>query len=367
MNNNAFEPDWFSRPGDTLVALMEQKELTCDALASKLSCQPNVVRGLISGTVPIDGAMATSLAKIVGGSEAFWLKRQSSYQASLDRVANSLPPGTTDAWLKSFPVRDIAEYGWIKRPTKREDLLKAYLAFFGVQSPKEWERRYADVARSALFRTSVSFESKVGALSAWLRQAEIEAAGAVTEQWDARKLRASLEQLRILTKAKAPEYFLPRIRTICARAGVAVVFVRPPTGCRASGATRFLGPDKAFVALSFRHLSDDHFWFTLFHEIGHLLLHGQDQTFLDVDRVVSSDAEKEANNFAANVLIPPNKREELVSLPAQRDRIVRFAYSIGVSAGIVVGQMQYSKALRPNQMNFLKRRYDWASLSAVLP
>ncbi|MFX9089566.1 ImmA/IrrE family metallo-endopeptidase, partial [Acinetobacter baumannii] len=43
-----------------------------------------------------------------------------------------------------------------------------------------------------------------------------------------------------------------------------------------------LTPEKAMVLLSFRHLSDDHFWFTLFHEFAHLLLHNN-QTFIDTD------------------------------------------------------------------------------------
>ena len=72
------------------------------------------------------------------------------------------------------------------------------------------------------------------------------------------------------------------------------------------------------IALSFRYLSDDHFWFTLFHEIGHLILHGMDATFIDSEDTSENDREKEANSFAASVLIPLDRYEEMLSLNARR-------------------------------------------------
>ena len=67
--------------------------------------------------------------------------------------------------------------------------------------------------------------------------------------------------------------FLPKLQALCAEAGVALVFVRAPRGCRVSGASRLVTPEKAMILVSFRFRSDDQFWFTVFHEIGHLILH----------------------------------------------------------------------------------------------
>jgi HTH-type transcriptional regulator/antitoxin HigA len=228
------------------------------------------------------------------------------------------------------------------------------------------EDRYASFLKLTAFRTSQTFESKVGPLSAWLRQGEIEAAQRPCAQWNPKELRKRLEEIRVLTKAKNLEYFLPRICRICAEVGVAVVFVRAPSGCAASGATRFISPTKAMMILSFRHLSDDHFWFTFFHEIGHLLLHGGNLTFIDGEDTVQNEMEKEADDFSERVLIPENRRDELMDLYPKRDVIIRFAYSVGVSAGVVVGQMQHHKVIRQNQMNFLKRRFDWKKIESVV-
>jgi Zn-dependent peptidase ImmA (M78 family) len=120
------------------------------------------------------------------------------------------------------------------------------------------------------------------------------------------------------------------------------------------------------IVQSFRHLSDDHFWFTFFHEIGHLVLHGHEATFVDSKRSSECSLEAEANEFAANVLIPLQRHDELVSLRPRMESIVRFAVSIGIAPGIVVGQMQHLRVIGPHQLNFLKRQYDWSEIAAAL-
>lgn len=362
----AFQPDWFSRPGDTLLTLMEERELSAEALADRIGCRHSVVRGLLAGTTSIDDDLANRLAQHVGGTSSFWLVRQSKYVAALARAAKAVPDAVGAEWVKQFPHRDIVNYGWMDRSIERNKLTAAYLAYFGVSSPGEWADRYSNFSDSTAFRTSPTFKSKVGAISTWLRQGEIEASALHCGQWRPDQLRQRLQELRILTKAKSPSYFLPRLRKICADSGVALVFVRAPSGCSASGATRFVSANKAMVILSFRYLSDDHFWFTFFHELGHLLLHSEKLTFVDGEPGMTDEAEAEANSFSAEVLIPSNRCEEMMDLRPRRDPIIRFAYSVGVAPGIVVGQLQHRQLLRRSQLNFLKRRFDWDQIRAAV-
>lgn len=254
----------------------------------------------------------------------------------------------------------------IKLTRNRDELLKEYLAYFGVNNPLEWEERYADFLKFTAFRTSPTFQSKVGPLSVWLRQGEIEATQTKCGAWDPNELRKRLSEIRILSKAKNPAYFLPRLRRICSEFGVAVVFIRAPSGCRASGATRFVDGNRAMMILSFRYLTDDHFWFTFFHEVGHLLLHSASLTFIDGEESISNKMEKEANEFAERALIPETQRENLMDLKPSRGSIIRFAYSIGVSAGVVVGQLQHHGVIKRNQMNYLKRRFAWEDIKAAV-
>ena len=138
-----------------------------------------------------------------------------------------------------------------------------------------------------------------------------------------------------------------------------MAIVRAPRGCRASGATRFLSANKALLMLSFRYLSDDHFWFTFFHEGGHLLLHSEKSLFLEGADMPSSREEEEANDFAARALIPLEFQPLLAGLNADARGVIRFARQVGVSPGIVVGQLQHLGRVDRGQLNGLKRRFRW--------
>jgi Zn-dependent peptidase ImmA (M78 family) len=119
-----------------------------------------------------------------------------------------------------------------------------------------------------------------------------------------------------------------------------------------------MSPTKALLLLSFRYLSDDHFWFTFFHEAGHLLLHSEKLTFLE-DGSYFDAKEEEANRFSESTLIPERHQEDFRHLSMERHAIRNFARTLGISPGIVVGQLQHMGRLRHNQLNNLKVWYDW--------
>ena len=140
---------------------------------------------------------------------------------------------------------------------------------------------------------------------------------------------------------------------------MAVVIVRAPKGCPASGATRVKNR-QAILQLSMRYLRDDSFWFTFFHEAGHLVLH-EDRLFLEWSEQPALDCQEEAdaNKFADQMLIPTCEEAALVALPHDYRSIMRFAKNLSVSPGIVVGQLQHRGLVRQDKLNFLKRRYSW--------
>jgi hypothetical protein len=99
--------------------------------------------------------------------------------------------------------------------------------------------------------------------------------------FDAARFREVLAEIRDLTMWDDVGAAAGRLFELCASAGVAVVFVGEIGKTRASGAARWLTPTKALIQLSLRHKSDDHLWFSLFHEAAHILLHSKKETFIN--------------------------------------------------------------------------------------
>jgi len=353
-----FKADWFSSPASTVFDILQERGITLSDFISAAGLPEENVIDFLYHDKRLDQRFAERLSAVLGASPTFWMKRQSQFDASLPKEQMASDPLTKN-WLAKIPVRELQRLGWISSTLTAP---VSCLNFFDVSSAHAWDIKYKSELAAVKFRTSQRLESDPFATLAWLQQGKILSRSIPCEDWNRAKLSESIPSLRRLTKEKDPKTFFPELQKICAKSGVAVVAAKTPKGCRASGATRFLNSKKAMVLLSFRFLSDDHFWFSFFHEIGHVILHDMKALFIEEDVDAKSDEEREANQFAEDVLIPIALRESLDALKLGRFDIVRFARDAGVSPGIVVGQLQHAGRLRPNQLNWMKRRYEWSGV-----
>lgn len=354
MAHHDFHPDWVSSPGDTITDILLEREMSEADFARRIGFTTEDTNDLLQGRMAISIATARRLEQVLGASVEFWVSRDFQYRQDVATLQFN-----GEKWLEELPLSDMIRFGWIKPVPRPTEEMAACLRFFNVTSVAAWHEKYMARPQIAAFRTSSAYDSKPAAVAAWLRQGEIEGGTIHCKPWSAEKFRDALVNIRSLTRDKHPKRFVAELQRICAECGVAVVVVRAPTGCRASGATRFLSEEKALLLLSFRFLTDDQFWFTFFHEAGHLLLHGKDGFFLESENGQSSQAEAEANEFAATTLIPVELQPTLMSLRPYTMDVVRFSVRLGISPGLVVGQLQHMKKLKPSQLNRLKRRYQW--------
>lgn len=274
-------------------------------------------------------------------------------------------------WSQIFPLKAMRKLRF-SLPQDKSDA-EALLNFFDVQSPDAWQARWGNYA--VAFRQTQKFDFRSEALAAWVREAEIIARQIPLSEFNEAKLRASLNELRQLTREDAT-LALDQAQEICSHCGVALVVVPELPGTRISGCARWLTDSQAMVGLTLRYKSGEQFWFTFFHELGHILLHGHRQLFVvdnaademgdEVVDPVMAKYEEEADRFAANVLIPP---AELAKLPLHNpdeltnELIKDFAKSIEIHPGIVIGRLQHDGVLGYWQGNKLKQPLNWGFVS----
>src|SRR5690606_37990218 len=144
-----------------------------------------------------------------------------------------------------------------------------------------------------------------------------------------------------------PQKFIPELVRIGALQGVHIAVVRAPAGCPASGACRMYR-ERPLIQLSARYLTDDHFWFTLFHEAGHVVNHSLSRGFIDIPDGASDDKfEREANEFATECLLGPDGRRlrHTGPLPWSHRDVIREAADLGIASGVLVGQLQHAGVL----------------------
>lgn len=355
-----FLPNWASNPGNTITDILIERNISLDTFAQQMNSSVKQIENLVTGNIPISGEIANRLEINLGASAAFWINRDNQYRDNLERIRKQ-----QEDWLKELPIKDLIKLGWIK---KSKDYFKECLDFFNVKSINEWETKYGDVFNQLAFRKTNSFNSEIGSTASWLRMGEIVTNDLVCKPWNLDLFIETLDQIKPLTKRKNPKDFIPKLIELCANCGVAVGIVKSPSGCRASGATKFINSERALLLLSFRYLSDDQFWFTFFHEAGHLILHGKKTLHLEsVDKKKqTSDEEAEANTFAAEILLPYTLHNKLREIGGNKRKIINLAMEAGVSPGIVVGQMQYLGLIDYKYLNAYKRRYDWGEINTSI-
>lgn len=266
-------------------------------------------------------------------------------------------------WASAFPRQILIARDVIDPADAGPQVARKLLELFGVASPaaygKTWLEPQASYKRSQLH----SIDSNLTAL--WIRLSELRAAGLIENapSYDADKLRVAAEALPKLTVKKVDVAF-NKAQSLLLEAGVVLVFVPEMPNTRISGVSRWVN-GTPMIAVTSRYKALDSLWFTILHEIAHVLLHPKRSTFVDGFKA-DDDADSQeaaANKFAASHLIPPAFNKELQAATTP-DQIRSLADTLGVSPGIVAGQWAFRTQTWNGPIARLREKIDLAEALA---
>lgn len=353
-----FSPDYMPPPGETIADLLEEQEMTQTELANRLGVSLKHLNQVVRGSASISAELALGLERVFSVPADFWLTREAIFRAHKARRDEEPDLRGALSWAERFPLKELQKRGLLPRGVQDESLVAALLKFLGIASPKQWK------SPAVAYRKSQKLESDEFALAAWLRLGEIEARDISCDPFSADKFRDVLEQARGLTRL-GPAEWQKRLVELCAGAGVALVIVEHFKAARANGVTRWLSPGRALIQLSIRYRWEDIFWFTFFHEAGHVLLHQKKEIFVEPEKRPNAksadpkflELEHEADRFAARMLIPQRFEARLPTL--QINEVPTFAEHLGIAPAIVVGRLQHERFIPFNQGNGLRRRFQF--------
>jgi len=351
---NTYNPDYTIHPGDYLAEVLEARGIRQTDFAKRAGISTKAVSQIINRKSLFSADLAFDFERILNIKAEIWMNMVNSWQLFQVKAKEEkqLAKKQTRDWLRRFPTRDLRKLGIIPKSRKPQEVAEALLRFFHVSSPEactDWITK-----RSVAFRKSTVFSESVEATSIWLQIAEKSATKKELPFYDREKFKTVLGRIRSFTLLNWPQ-ILPNLEESCNEAGVALVVVPQIEGTRLSGASWWFGSDRPIIALSLRHRSNDHFWFTFFHESAHILFHGKKGIFLDSSDGYETPDEREANEFARNLLIPS---DEWILFAQKGDffepAIRAFAQSLCVHPGIVVGRLQYEGLIDRSWHNSLK-------------
>jgi len=337
------------KPGDILREELEARGWTQGDLATILGRPVQVVSEIATGKKSVTAETAIALGKAFGTSAQLWLNLQTSY--SLEQAASGAGAESVERRARlheTVPVKELIKRGWLPRTDDVQETEEAVLRFLGVKSLGE------PPAIVASFRQSRERVPDTPALVAWLRRAEVLAEHKEVGSFQPDRLvDAAPTLVRLSAKRSGSRDAVEELSNL----GIRYVALEHLPRTYVDGAAFWLEEQYPVVALSLRVNRIDSFWFTLMHELAHIVISaGSRQPHLDTELVErqptspprqASQAEKRANTMAQDWLIP---RSSFNKIKKHRGRftaavIQKHARDLGIHPGIVVGRLQHEGAV----------------------
>lgn len=325
--------DYAIATGEFITEWLEENDMSAAELSRRLGVSRKHVSELLNGKVGLSHDSALALERVTGIPARRWNQIEALYQEDRARLnADSVLRAQYERANK-FPLSYLRKWGFITATARdKAELVRQLSSFFGVADLDAW---YATWSSGSVAYRKVAVRSACPeALSTWLAIGEQRVEILDLPPHDREGLQQALSHLRSLTREDPNSYIL-RARDILHGVGVAFAVVPPIPGLGVYGATRWVH-ERPLVQLSLRGKTDDQLWFTLFHELGHVLLHPHSGLYLTVEE---DTAEQEADVFAAEALIP-TKYESLLPSGRNKAAIRSVAEKLGVSPGIALGRAQ---------------------------
>jgi len=345
--------DLLVKPGDTIVETIEHYKMSQVELARRMGKKPSKVNDLISGKEPITINTALKLEKVLGIDAQFWINAEASYREKLSRIEQQQMLDDCVDWVRQQPYKQLKDCGYLTADKPGPQMAEEALQFYGVASPVQWEACYVKQFSTAAYRKSEAHLQTLGGMAAWLRIGELEMQKLKVSKFSISSFKKVLKKVKSLV-VKQPDDFAKSLQSQCADAGVSVIYTPCLPKAPVCGATRWIS-GTPLIQMTDRFKTNDHFWFTFYHEAGHVLLHGKKSVFIeDFDGYAPDKVkEQEANDFAAKTLFPQEVLSQLSGHLTEQS-LRNLAKHYDTHPGVLVGQLQHHGKIPFSRFNNLK-------------
>ena len=357
--------EFIIHPGETLGEVLKDRGMEQKELALRVGLTEPYISNVVNCQKTISVSLAKKLEYALGIDASFWINLQANYEKEL-------------ADFKDFNEISDEELGVLKILGNIVEYLKRLgFLMLELQGPMlvVQLRRLLNVSnlmqipalsQAGAYRLATSTNVDPYVLFTWLRVCDLLTKDQQVEQkLDINKLKQKIPIIKKLMFEDAA-MIQPQLRTYFAACGIRFSIVKHFRGAPVQGVIKENDDGTLSLIMTIRHKSADIFWFTLFHEIGHIIFGDIEGQLIDYESV-KSEAEARADEFAANHLIDALAydrfiRKDLFSLPA----IKQFCAEQNIPPYILIGRLQREGRLEYSQYNKVKVKYEWDEIGSLV-
>lgn len=338
-------------PGVTIKEQLNDRGMSQKEFAARMDMSEKHISKLVNGDVQLTPETAVRLEMVLGVPAKFWNSLEAIYREKLIKAEAENAMDADVEMAKQFPYSEMAKFGWVPETRDAKEKVVYLRKYFEVV---ELSLLGSDlITRIACRRLAITDKSDL-ALMAWAQEAKIKARDIQTAPINMKGLIAAMPEIRKMTVLK-PKDFCPQIKKCLADCGIALIFLPHLKGSFLQGAS-FMDGNKIVVGLTARGKDADKFWFSLFHELAHIVL-----GHVGRPNGTSEEDERAADKWSGDTLITYEDFEQFKSGRDYSERsVLRFAKDLGIAPGIVVGRMQLEGMIEYSMLNNLKEKYEIA-------
>lgn len=356
-NSIGLSRDLIIHPGETLSEVLEDREMTQRELAIRTGVTEKHISTVLSGQKNISASFAKKLEYALGIEAEFWMNLQANYECELLEFEelNNISEQEVSV-LKNLKevIATWVSFGWLEENANEANMVLDIRKIFGMSNLLDTTKMSYKAAYRAQSKNS-SVDAYV--LFAWQRMCELLTDSIeVAEEVDVEKLREKIPEIKETMFLRANQ-IQKRLTSIFAECGIAFQIVPNFKGAPVQGFIKKKEDGSLILCMTIRQKFADIFWFTLFHEIAHVLNGDTKNIFVDFS-TVSSEMEAKADRLASKLLIDAEAYNRF--LKEGRYKTVKgveaFAESQKVREYIVLGRLMKEEVIPWNA----RPKYEWA-------
>ncbi len=335
-------------PGATIKEQLVDRGMSQKEFAARMDMSEKHISKLINGDVQLTPDAAVRLEMVLGVPARFWTSLESIYREKLIKVKAENAMDTDEILAKQLPYSEMAKFGWVPETKDLKEKVINLRKYFEVVELSLLEND--KITKIACRRLAITKKSDL-ALLAWAQEAKLQAREIKTAAINIKYLIEIIPEIRSMTE-REPKEFCSTLKEMLAECGIALVFLPHLNGSFLQGAS-FVDGKKIVVGMTDRGKDADKFWFSLFHELGHVVL----GHIAKAGETTIQD-EKDADIWSRDKLIPKDSFEQFKKQGTFKSSdIISFAKQMKIAPGIVVGRLQNEGCIDHNKFNELKEQY----------
>ena len=351
MSNNliSYEELIAFHPGSYIEDIIDELNITQDEFAKRMGVSSKTISKIVNGKANITEVLAEKLSRFTGISYKTWMNLQASYNRKVIEIKNRI---SLDEEKK---IANEIEFNYFKK-----DLAIIEDKTYKIDEKIEFLRRFLNISSLSYlkdFNSNVSYrnnkfssdinEKSIIKSNVMLEIAINEARKKADKSLDINKLKSKLNDLKSLINSNDKVY--EKLEEILLECGIILVTLPYFKGSNLNGAVYKFNNGSVLLLITDKQKRLDIFWFTLLHEIGHIINKDFNS---NLDKKKYDYNENKADKFAQDFLINPISYKKFVeNHEFDRESLENFAKDNFITSDIVVGRLKNDGYIRQEFYN----------------